>query len=194
MFLVKITGVVCMEHLKKCNLVEIFQSAAWVYWTPVSVSLQWRHNERDGVSIHRPHDCLLSRLFRHVWNKTSKLCVTGLDEGNSPVTREFPAQMASNAENVSIWWRHHVKKVGVALSRLESYSKDRKGSHSVCCYNKDIWQHVETEMWCTSIAPCVVYNISSSSWWHLAYIWRPIPLLCKWYAIIYIWNSKLDEG
>ena len=22
--------------------------------------------------------------------------------------REFPAQMASNAENVSIWWRHHV--------------------------------------------------------------------------------------
>ena len=28
--------------------------------------------------------------------------------GNSPGTGEFPAQMASNAENVSIWWRHHV--------------------------------------------------------------------------------------
>ena len=28
-------------------------------------------------------------------------------EGNSPVTDEFPAQKASNAENVSIWWRHH---------------------------------------------------------------------------------------
>ena len=27
--------------------------------------------------------------------------------GNSPVTGEFPAQRASNAENVSIWWRHH---------------------------------------------------------------------------------------
>ena len=27
--------------------------------------------------------------------------------GNSPVTGEFPAQMFSNAENVSIWWRHH---------------------------------------------------------------------------------------
>ena len=25
---------------------------------------------------------------------------------NSPVTCEFTAQMASNAENVSIWWRH----------------------------------------------------------------------------------------
>ena len=37
----------------------------------------------------------------------SKLCVTGLCMGNSPGTGEFPAQMASNAENVSIWWRHH---------------------------------------------------------------------------------------
>ena len=24
-------------------------------------------------------------------------------------TGEFPAQMASNAENASIWWRHHEK-------------------------------------------------------------------------------------
>ena len=39
--------------------------------------------------------------------KASKLRVTGLCAGNSPVTGEFPAQMASNAENVSIWWRHH---------------------------------------------------------------------------------------
>ena len=39
--------------------------------------------------------------------KKSKLHVTGRCEGNSPVTGEFPAQRASNAENVSIWWRHH---------------------------------------------------------------------------------------
>ena len=38
----------------------------------------------------------------------SKLHVTGLCEENSPVTGEFPAQMASNAEDVAIWWRHHV--------------------------------------------------------------------------------------
>ena len=38
--------------------------------------------------------------------KTSKLRVTGLCEGNSPETGEFPAQRASNAENVPIWWRH----------------------------------------------------------------------------------------
>ena len=39
--------------------------------------------------------------------RRSKLRVTGLCEGNSPVTGEFSAQRASNAENVSIWWRHH---------------------------------------------------------------------------------------
>ena len=40
--------------------------------------------------------------------KYSKLCVTGLCEGDSPVSGEFPAQRASKAENVFIWWRHHV--------------------------------------------------------------------------------------
>ena len=39
--------------------------------------------------------------------KTSKLRVTCLCAGNSSATCEFPAQRASNAENVSIWWCHH---------------------------------------------------------------------------------------
>ena len=72
-------------------------------------TLQWRHNEHDSVSNHQPHDCLLNRLFRRRSKKTSKLRVTGLCVGNSPGTVEFPAQMASYAENVSIWWRHHGK-------------------------------------------------------------------------------------
>ena len=70
-------------------------------------TLQWRHNRRDSVSNHQLHHCLLNRLFRRRSKKTSKLCVTGLCVGNSPVTGEFPAQMASNGENVSIRWRHH---------------------------------------------------------------------------------------
>ena len=71
------------------------------------LSLQWRHNGHENVSNYRRLDCLLSRLFRRKSKKTSKLCVTGLCEGNSPVIGEFPAQRANNAENVSIWWRHH---------------------------------------------------------------------------------------
>ena len=71
------------------------------------LSLQWRHNGHDSVSNHQPHDCLLNRLFRRKSKKTSKLRITGLCAGNSPGTGDFPAQMVSNAENVSIWWRHH---------------------------------------------------------------------------------------
>ena len=66
-------------------------------------SLQWHHNECNGISNHQPHDYLLNQLFKHRSKKTSKLHVTGLCEGNSPVT----AQRASNADNVSIWQRHH---------------------------------------------------------------------------------------
>ena len=47
-----------------------------------------------------------SFFFRRRSKKTSKLRVTGLCAG----TGEFPEQMASNAENVSIWWRHHATK------------------------------------------------------------------------------------
>ena len=75
--------------------------------TQFSRTLLWRHNGRDSVSNHQPHDCLPNRLFRRRSKKTSKPRVTGLCAGNSPGTGEFPAQMASNAENVSIWWRHH---------------------------------------------------------------------------------------
>ena len=71
------------------------------------ITLHWRHNERHGVSNHQPRDCLLNRLFWCRSKKTSKLRVTDLCEGNSSVTGEFPTQRSSNAENVSIWWRHH---------------------------------------------------------------------------------------
>ena len=74
-----------------------------VHCISYSYSLQWRHNGRDSVSNHQRHDCFLNRLFRRRSMKTSKLRVTGLCEGNSPVTgasphRWFPAQMANNAE------------------------------------------------------------------------------------------------
>ena len=62
-------------------------------------TIQWRHNGRDVFSNHQPGDCLLNRLFRRRSKKTSKLRGTDLWAGNSPVPGEFPAQMASNAEN-----------------------------------------------------------------------------------------------
>ena len=75
-------------------------------------SLGWHHNDRDGVSYRQPHDCLLNRLLGRRSKKTSKLHVTGLCGGNARVTGEFSAQRTSNAENVSIWWRHHADIAG----------------------------------------------------------------------------------
>ena len=73
----------------------------------MSYALQWSHNESNGISNHRHHwHCLPNRLFRRRPMKTSKLHVTGLCEGNWPMTGEFPAQRASHVENISIWWRH----------------------------------------------------------------------------------------
>ena len=80
-------------------------------------ALQWRHNGRDTVSNHQPHDCLLNRLFRRRSKKTLKLRVTGLCAGNSPGTGEFPAQLAGYAENVSIWWRYHGVQIHIYDSK-----------------------------------------------------------------------------
>ena len=69
--------------------------------------LQWRHNGRDSVSNHQPRECLLNRLTRCRSKKKKKtprhwpLC------GEFTGDRGIPGTKASNAENVSIWWRHH---------------------------------------------------------------------------------------
>ena len=48
----------------------------------VRITLQWRHNGRDGVSNHQPNACLIKRLFGRRSKKTSKLRITGLCVGN----------------------------------------------------------------------------------------------------------------
>ena len=61
------------------------------------------------MASQMPASPLFAQLsVRRRSKKTSKLRVTGLCAGISPVTCEFPAQKASNAENISIWWRHHM--------------------------------------------------------------------------------------
>ena len=57
-----------------------------------------------------------------------KLRVTGFCEGNSPVTSEFPAQRASNAENVSIWLRHHVLLMRGSYIYIENHYTGKMAS------------------------------------------------------------------
>ena len=97
---------ICIEIIQLFPKIHHLQDSSKSYKTYQS---QWRNNGRGCVSNHQPHDCLLNRLFRRRSMKTSQLRVTGLCVGNSPVTGEFPAQEASNTENVPIWWHHHAE-------------------------------------------------------------------------------------
>ena len=61
---------------------------------------------RQGIDNY--HVALIRSMgFSLGFSTDYKLCA-----GNSPVTAKFPAKMASNAENASIWWRRHGQGVG----------------------------------------------------------------------------------
>ena len=80
-------------------------------WCP----LRWRHNGRDGAWNHQPLFTLSLSLFTLF---TLSFILVQIKENikasrHWPLWAEFtgdrwiPHTMASNAENVSIWWRHH---------------------------------------------------------------------------------------
>ena len=101
-----------LQAIITTNVGQDFTGTGATMWLPQyhlshPEAWRWRHKERDGVSNHQSRNCLRYHLFRHRSKKTSKLRVTGLCAGNSPVTSEFPSQRTSNAENVSIWRCHH---------------------------------------------------------------------------------------
>ena len=155
--------------------------------------LQWRHNERDGVSNHLPHDCLLNGSFRRRSKKTPKLRVTGLCTGNSPVTGEFPTQRVSNAANVSIWWPHHacwflsLPPVNADLSSICIVRNKKNPPVNVTSkYNNFLdaitFINVVCKMWAfllsgalrsfcplniqpVDITPCLIALETESSWW-----------------------------
>ena len=124
------------------------------------------------VSNHQPHDCLLNRLFKYRSKKTSlfkyrskktsTLCVSGLCAGNSPVTGEFPTQRASNAENVSIWWRHNgscyfsLTQEQIAGNKCQiGHTLSAQSSHYINQYWSSLLTHVcvTQRQWFKSVRP-----------------------------------------
>ena len=86
-----------------------FRSGSLSGFCPESI-LQWERHDAI-MSTMASQITSLTIVYSTVYSRRrSKLRATGLCERNSPVTGEFPAQRASNAENVSIWWRHHGKE------------------------------------------------------------------------------------
>ena len=96
-----VVNILC-EYLKKFKQYQPPRVSCISTPDSIKCSLQWRHNGCDGFLNHQPRDCLLTFSIRRRSKKTSKLRVTGLCAGYSPKTGEFPAQMTSNAEYISI--------------------------------------------------------------------------------------------
>ena len=86
------------------------------------VSLQWRHNVRDGVSNHQPHDCLINQ--RKHQSSASLAFVRGLhwwplnSPHKGPVTRKmFPF------DDVIMEWANCVTRTGLLLLVPDSNKK-----------------------------------------------------------------------
>ena len=121
-----------LEHSMKCR--DPPWSSRWL-------QMPWRQictNKSATMALHYSDvimGAMVSQMFTQpfiraqIKNQTSKFRVTGLWAGNSPVSGEFPAQRTSNAENISIWWRHHgheydYSRMGIILHNLHIVSSN----------------------------------------------------------------------
>ena len=152
-------------------------------------TVQWRYNGRDSISNHQPHHCLLSRLFRRKSKKTSKVRVTCICTGNSPVTGEFPAQIRVNSPHK--WpvtrkmfpfddvimidpWRHHDTATLSALLALcegnplaDSLSK--MGSDVFVINPNKLLNKQSSFRW--SETQCRPYDLPVMQIWHTVVAW-----------------------
>ena len=103
------------------------------------LSLQWRHNECDGVSDQQPHDCLLNRLFTRRWKKTSTSLafVRGIHRWplnsphKGPVTRKmFPFDDVIIMHAPTRYHSIHI----FTLTALDIYWRNNFGYFAICIY------------------------------------------------------------
>ena len=82
----------------------------------ISVSLQWRHNERDGVSNHRRLDCSLRLLFRRISRKHQSSVPLAFVRGihqwlvNSPHKGTVTWRMLPFDDVIMWWYVHHTTR------------------------------------------------------------------------------------
>ena len=85
-------------HRMKPRITSPLSTTSW--WIPLT---REQHHYNDVImGAMGSQITSLTIVYSTVYSGLTALCA-----GNTQVTDEFPAKMASNAENVSIWWRHH---------------------------------------------------------------------------------------
>ena len=107
-------------------------------------------HEHHDVSNHRPLYCWFNILFMPTTTNKLKLCITSPLWRGSSGDQWFPSQMASNAESVSMSWRHraippNLEVIYVYLPSLECevpwIKIIRPGGVCVIIYNPYISGH-----------------------------------------------------
>ena len=106
----------CLSKQRLLNIGHFVQPSKC--WSTVSIDIN--HYVDDIMGAMASQITSLALVYSTVYSgrdqrKHQSFGSLGFCAGNSPETGEFPAQMASNAENVSIWWRHYD---GVVLRTL----------------------------------------------------------------------------
>ena len=107
-------------------------------------SLHWQHNGRDGVSIICSTACSGADQRKHQ-SSASLAFVRGIHRW--PVNPHH--KKASDIENVSIWWRHHVGEITYCMGPANKglltkrCSFDEMDDWFVCCASFTVchWQH-----------------------------------------------------
>ena len=91
-----------VDSLHKGSILwKVFPCYTVIIWLP----LQWRHNERDGVSNHQPHHCFLNRLFQAQMKENIKSPRWRLKSPASPLFPQpfIQAQMKENIKSPRHW-------------------------------------------------------------------------------------------
>ena len=136
---------------------------------PWIIALQLRHNKRDGASNYRPKDCLLHRLFRRRSKKMSKLPVTGLCGGNSPVTNphKWPVtRIRFPFDDVII-----VRMADISVNIMKSWHRDAFGITDLCEGNPSVHARFpsqmvsDAEVWWFFDVSHKLLNKQLSCWW-----------------------------
>ena len=124
-----------------CGIVVIM---TWkiISFIRIVVALSWHYSDviMSTMASQIPSITIVYSTVTSGADQGKQFRVTGLCEGNSPVTGEFPAQRASNAENISIWWRHHDKILKQNLAAAKRFHYRLHGRHVIEDY-RELWGH-----------------------------------------------------
>ena len=157
--------------------------------------LQWHYNKRNGISNHQPHDGLLNRLFKVQIKENIKALRQWPLCGEFTMTGEFPAQRASNAENVSIWWRHH--EIIEPLPHLPgtNWSNSSHTESPLSAY-KSVESHFANCVWSKIfLTICIKYpylTLDFYLWYSDIILWSLIIVITHLSKVLLVINAMYD--